>query len=195
MQLKHKRYEVERIPVKTIGILTSPSKTFKMTLDNKVLQVGYRKLSNEFKNKKQSFLNFLGGNFQEINTLASELSSKGEVSVILYVAGSLFISPDFRISPHELLHPNRIGASLDFRSWLDEMDALIISLKRERLLELIGRYSKELDHLDKPCVISTGRSMADELSKQFSRKFFFVERKGVARFGAHNRKKILAFLK
>lgn len=181
--------------MRTIGILTNPSQTFKMTLDNQILQVSYRRLSDEFKNKRQPFMDILGGNFQEINTLVSELSSKGEVSVVLYVAESVFIPQNFNVSPYELFHPNRIRASFDFRKWLDQIDALIISLNREELLELIDRYSKELNRLGKPCMISTGRTMIDELSKQFSRNFFFVQRKGVARFGAQNRERILDFLK
>lgn len=186
--------KMNKKPKKSIGILTNPSETFKIMSRNRVLQVKYDQMPKEIKNKKQSFLDFLGGNFQEINTLVRELSCMGIVSVVLHVDQNLFISERSRISPHELIHPRTIkkSKSSNFHEWLNGKDALIISLNTEKLREFINLYHTEID---RPCVISTGRSMINELSKRFPGRFIFVQRKGVARFGAENRQKILALLR
>lgn len=185
---------MEKNLTRLVGILTNPSKTFKMSSRNRVLQLKYDQLPDGFKNKKQSFMDFLGGSFQEINTLVGELASVGDVSVVLYISKNLFISENFRISPYELNNSKSIGKSLDFQRWLNQIDALIIALYREKLQEFINLYSTEVTHMNKPCVISTGKSMIIELSKRFPGRFVLVERKGVARFGADNRRKISALL-
>jgi len=180
---------------KSIGIVTDPSKTFKMTSKNRVFQVQYDQLPKEFQNKKQPFLDFLGGNFQEVNTLAHELSSKGNVSVVLYLDRNLFISENFRISPYELTHPKTVKESLDFDKWIDGKDVLIISLCTEKLKKFIHFYHTKILRIEtKWCVISTGKVMINELARRFPESFIFTRRKGVARFGVENRQKILGLL-
>lgn len=180
---------------KSIGILTNPSKTFKVVLEKQIPQFQYDELPEEYKHKKQSFLDFLGGNFQEINTIVNELSSLGNVSVVLFVDKNLFVPENSIISPYELIHPKTIKRSFDFDKWINEKDAMIISLHIEKLKGFFNLYSTKIVHMNKLCIISTGRSMINELSKRFQRRFIFVERKGVARFGAENRQKILELCK
>lgn len=187
--------KMEKESRKSIGILTDVSKTFRITSKDETLQVKYDELPKEIKNKKQSFLDFLGGNFQEINTLARELSALGEVSIALYVNENLFISDDYRISPYELNHPETVRKPLNFDRWLNGKDVLIISLIMEKMREFISLYHTKITYIDKPCIISTGRSMINKLSNQFPGKFMFLQRKGVARFGKHNRHEILAALR
>jgi hypothetical protein len=179
---------------KTLGILTDPSKTFKISLGNRIIQTDYNKLTEEFKNKKQSFLNFLGGNFQEIITLLYELSSIGNVSVVLYVDRNLFVSNESRISPWQMMHPKMIREYLDFNKWINGKDCLIISLCAKNLREFLNAYGRRLVQTNKLCIISTGKTMIAELNTLFQGNFTFVERKGVARFGAENRRRILALL-
>jgi len=180
---------------KSIGIVTDPSKTFKITSKNRVFQFQYDQLPEDFNNKKQSFSDFLGGNFLEINTLVQELSSQGNVSVVLYVGKNLFIPENSRISPYELSHSKTIGVHLDLENWVNEKDILIISLPTGKLKEFLDSHGNKIVRTNKPCVVSTGKKMITELTKQLPENFTFVERKGVARFGYDNRQKILALLR
>ena len=179
---------------KSIGILTDTSKTFKMASKNRVFQFQYEQIPREFKNKKQSFLDLLGGNFQEINTFVKELSLTGNVSVVLYLGKNLFVSEKSRISPYELTHPKTIREFFDFDRWINGMDVLIISLGTEKLKEFIGLYDTKILQIKTRFMISTGKVMINELTKRFPEKFVFAQRKGVARFGIENRQKILTLL-
>jgi len=122
------------------------------------------------------------------------LSPKGNVSIILYLGRNLFVSESSKVSPYELTHPKTIKDSFDFDKWIDGKDVLIISLNVGRLKEFVDLYQTRILQKNRTCLISTGKLMINELAKEFQKKIIFIERKGVARFGADNRQKILALL-
>lgn len=180
---------------KSLGLLVDPSKTFKVVIGSRVAQLQYDKLQQEFKDQKQFFLDFLGGNFQEINTLTSELSSVANVSILLYINENCFISDDSKISPWELTHPKAGGTNLDLKNWVNKKDILIISLTTDKLKEFLDSHFDKIVRTNKPCIVSTGKKMIRELTKQLPENFTFLERKGVARFGYDNRKQILELVR
>ncbi|MEM3737322.1 MAG: hypothetical protein QXJ75_04475, partial [Candidatus Bathyarchaeia archaeon] len=75
-------------------------------------------MSEEFKTKKQSFLDFLGGNFQEVITLVRELSPQLNISVWLYIDRRLFVPENHKISPYQIMNPNTLHLSSDFDQWI-----------------------------------------------------------------------------
>lgn len=180
---------------KSIGILTDPPKTFRIVSNAKIFQVQYDQLPAELENKKQFFLDFLGGSFQEINTLIQELSPRWNPSVVLYINKSLFISSNSKISPYQLTHPQAIRECLDLDEWIKGIDILVVSLRTEKLNEFLSLYGEKIVQMHKKCVVSTGKSTVNRLTKMLQGDFKLLERKGVARFGAGNRRKILELLK
>jgi hypothetical protein len=179
---------------KSAGILTDPSKTFKIVSKGRVSQFRYDQLPGEFKNKKKSILDFLGGSFLEVNTLLDELSLREDPCVLLYISGGLFIPAESEISPHELVHQKKAKNSRYFQNWIISKDMLIVSLSKNRLIEFLDLYQNEITRAGSLCVILTGKSVIDALDKHHSKKFIFMQRRGVARFGAANRKRILALM-
>ena len=177
-----------------IGILTDPSKTFIYPCGTKYRPKcrpsSFEDLSEDYKNEKQCFLKFLGGNFSEILSLVDELSESGQVEVMLYL-GEDFIHQDDEISPQEVYYAKDTSKESKLDTWMESLDIIIISLSNQYMKRFKNTSLRNVQLQ----VIGVGGKTQKEIFTSTVRNLkLFLLRKGVARFGIRNREKIKQFI-
>ena len=177
-----------------IGILTDPSRTFIYPCGT-IYRPKYRPSSFEdlpegYKNEKQCFLKFLGGNFSEVLTFVDELSELGQVEVMLYL-GEDFIHQDDEISPREVYLSKTTSGERKVETWLDSLDVLIISLSNQNMKHFKNAWPRDMQL---QVIGVAGKTQKDIFTATVRNLGLFLIRKGVARFGIHNRENIKQFI-
>ena len=178
-----------------IGILTDPSKTFIYPCGT-IYRLKYRPsmfedLPEDYKNEKQCFLRFLGGNFSEVLTLVDELFELGQVEVMLYL-GEHFIHQDEEISPRDVYHLESTSTKSRFDAWMGSLDILIISLSNQYIKCFEDTWPGDAQL---PVIGVGGKTQKEIFTSSVGNLGLFLLRKGVARFGKNNREKISEFIK
>jgi len=177
-----------------IGILTDPSKTFIYPCGTiykpKYCPSAFEGLPENYKNEKQCFLNFLGGNFSEVLTFVDELSKLGPVEVMLYL-GEFFIHQDEYISPHEVYYSECATKKSKWNKWLETLDILILSLSNQYMNRFKDMWPRNVQ----VPVIGVGGKTQKEIYTSIVREIkLFLFRRGVTRFGRYNREMIKKFI-
>jgi len=178
-----------------IGIITGPSKTFIYPCGTiyrpKYRPSTFEDLPEDYKNEKQSFLRFLGGNFSEVLTLVDELSELGQVEVMLN-PGVYHILQDVNVSPREVCYSESTSKGSILNTWLESLDILIISLSNQYIKHFKNGWPSDARL---PVIGVGGKTQKEIFTSTVSNLELFLLRKGVARFGKNNREKISEFIK